>query len=240
MKKLVLVMVSALIIIIFIAFNYLLWDSENKEKDIENLKYLNINNNSRISAFERDIKSLEEEIRQYKEQIEEVNAENKMLQEDKLKLENERMEQEELIEQKLELINILKQHAELSIIQEPIKSWIEAIDKGNYETAYKLLNIQGTNQYIPPTLEEFTKSYKGTVDRMILKSIKLAIDNVPEEMKGSIIFEVLIDIEMKETTEINIDGFEAGENIRYITVDYDIESGKWLIVGIASSFHQVT
>lgn len=235
MKKLVLVMVSALIIIIFIAFNYLLWDSENKEKDIENLKYLNINNNSRINAYERDIKTLEEEVKQYKALLEKADSENKSLLDEKLQLENEKLKQEELYEQKLELINILKQQVDLKPLEEPIIKWLEAIDSGDYDIAYKLLKRQRANQYSAPSLEEFKKNYKNSINGMSLKSTKLAVDDVPDEMKGLIVFEVLIDVSMVETAEKNSDGFEAGENKRFITVDYDKENKTWVIIGISSS-----
>lgn len=235
MKKLVLVMVSALIIIMFIAFNYILWDSQNKEKDIENLKYLNINNNSRISAFERDIKALEDEVKQYKRQIDIVDTENKKLKEDKLKLENERLELMVLYEHKLELINILKKNTDLTAIEEPIKNWVEAIYDKDYDTAYNLLKAQRANQYEPPTLEEFKNNYKATIKEISLKSIKHVIEDIPNDLKGTFVLETTIVTNMNEIEEKNIDGFEEGENKRFILVDYEREGGNWVITGISNT-----
>jgi septal ring factor EnvC (AmiA/AmiB activator) len=59
MKKLVLVVVWILLIAVFVVLNYLIWDRENRERDIKSLENLNASNNSSITALGREINNLE-------------------------------------------------------------------------------------------------------------------------------------------------------------------------------------
>ncbi|HHW47785.1 MAG TPA: coiled-coil domain-containing protein 22 [Clostridiaceae bacterium] len=235
MKKLALVMVSALIIIVFIAFNYLLWDNENKEKDIENLKYLNISSNTRINAYEREIKSLEEEIKQIRESLKTADDANKNLLQEKSQLEVKIEEFERLLEEKIELINVLKQHVDIKLLEAPVREWIDSINKGDYETAYELLSKQIANQYKNLSFAEFKSNYENTIKEMKLESVNLLTDDVPDDIKGSIVFEIVVDVVILDEAEKNPDGFKAGQNRRFVTVDFDKENEKWVITGISSS-----
>jgi len=235
MKKLTLVMVSALIIIVFIAFNYLLWDSENKEKDIENLKYLNISNNSRINAYEREIKNLEDEIKQLKSSLEMTDEANKNLLDEKERLEVETEEYDRLLEKKIELINILKRQVDPQLLEAPVREWIESLNEGDYETAYELLSRQIENQYKELSLSEFKSNYENSIKEMKLESIKLLTENVSDDIKGSIVFDVIIDVVITDNADKIPDGLKEGQNRRFVTIDYDIENEKWVIAGISSS-----
>jgi len=235
MKKLTLVMVSALIIIVFIAFNYLLWDSENKEKDIENLRYLNISNNSRINAYEREIKNLEDEIKQLKSSLEMADETNKNLLDEMQRLEVETEEYGRLLEEKIELINILKQQVDLQLLETPVREWIESLNKGDYETAYELLSRQIANQYRRLSFSEFKSNYENSIKEMKLESIKLLTDNVSDDIKGSIVFDIVINVIITDDAGEIPDGFKEGQNRRFVTIDYDRENEKWVIAGISSS-----
>jgi len=235
MKKLALVMVSALIIIVFIAFNYLLWENENKEKDIENLKYLNINSNSRINAFEREIKILEDEIKQLKSSLEIAEETNKNLLDEKARLEVETQKYDKLLENKIELINALKQQVDVKLLEAPVREWIDSLNKGDYETAYELLSRQIANQYGKLSFSEFKNNYENSIKEIKLESINLLTDDVSDDIKGSIVFDIVVNVIISDNANKNPDGFKEGQNRRFVTIDYDKGNKKWVITGISSS-----
>jgi len=235
MKKLALVMVSALIIIVFIAFNYLLWENENKEKDIENLKYLNINSNSRINAFEREIKILEDEIKQLKSSLEIAEETNKNLLDEKARLEFETQKYDKLLENKIELINALKQQVDVKLLEAPVREWIDSLNKGDYETAYELLSRQIANQYGKLSFSEFKNNYENSIKEIKLESINLLTDDVSDDIKGSIVFDIVVNVIISDNANKNPDGFKEGQNRRFVTIDYDKGNKKWVITGISSS-----
>lgn len=92
MKKFILVMISALLMVVFIAFNYLLWDRENKEKNIETLENSNASNNASINALGREISMLEEKNKSLETQAGELEEQNKALADSKNQLERDKVE----------------------------------------------------------------------------------------------------------------------------------------------------
>lgn len=61
MKKLVLVFVSALLLAVFIAFNYLLWEREGREEKLQQLESNNASNNASMNTLNHEIKTLEDD-----------------------------------------------------------------------------------------------------------------------------------------------------------------------------------
>ena len=234
MKKLVLFLVSALIIFTFIALNYLIWEKENREKDIENLKYINLNSNSRINAYERDIKNLEEQLKTLKAELSELENNNKLLEEDKLKLEKEVANYTELIEKKNGTIGALTQMVNIKELDAPVRKWIEAIDSGKYEEAYKIQSKELLEQQNIKNPGDFAQKFKNSVKSMKIKDIKLVTEKVPEDKMGNIIFNVAVDVEKTENNQEN-NVFINGSNNLFFTVDYDVELKCWVISSISDS-----
>ncbi|HHV99739.1 MAG TPA: hypothetical protein GXX36_09240 [Clostridiaceae bacterium] len=234
MKKLVLILVSALIIFTFIALNYLIWEKENMDKDIENLKYLNLNSNSRINAYERDIKNLEEQLKLLKEELSKQEENNKLLEEDKLQLEKEIAHYTEVLEQKNVTIDALARIVNIKELEVPIRKWVEAIDTGEYNEAYKLQSkklIEKENMRNP---DDLAKKYKNSVKSMKIKDIKFVTEEIPENKMGNIIFNVEIDVEKNQNVQGN-SVFSNGSNSVFFTVDYDAERECWVISDISNS-----
>jgi len=234
MKKLVLFLVSALIIFTFIALNYLIWEKENRDKDIENLKYINLNSNSRINAYERDIKNLEEQLKTLKAELSELENNNKLLEEDKLKLEKEVANYTELIEKKNGTIGALTQMVNIKELDAPVRKWIEAIDSGKYEEAYKIQSKELLEQQNIKNPDDFAQKFKNSVKSMKIKDIEFVTEKIPEDKMGNIIFNVAVDVEKTENNQEN-NVFRNGSNNLFFTVDYDVELKCWVISSISDS-----
>ena len=234
MKKLVLILVSALIIFTFIALNYLLWEKENRDKDIENLKYLNLSSNSRINAYERDIKNLEEQLKLLKEELSKLENDNKLLEEDKLQLEKEIAHYSDVLEKKNLTIDALAQIVDIKELEAPIRQWVEAIDAGAYDEAYKVQSKELAEKQNIRNPDDLAKKFKNSVNSMKIKDIKFVTEDIPENKAGNIIFNVEIDVEKKENEQGN-SGFSNGSNDMFFTVDYNADRECWIISDISNS-----
>lgn len=239
MKKFVLIMVSTLVMIIFIAFNYLLWERDGREKDIRTLQTSNENNSATINALGRDIKNLEADNKDMAQEnddmeklLEAVRADNTRLRDENINMGDELSERKRLVDQ-------LKQDVDTSIINAPIRKWADSIDKAEYETAFDLqygyfvIAPEGS-----PGLGDFTDFYKKYVKSMNIKSIGLKLKDVPASMAGMIIFEAVVDIELSEgqitVTDKYIDlRYAEGPNEFYFTITYDEVHKKWVIGSIS-------
>ena len=235
MKKFVLVVFCAFILLIFIAFNYLLWDKGNRDRDIENLKYINVSSNTRISEYEREIKNLEDEITQLKANLGDVNNANKRLEDSKIQLEKDKAKYNEAIVQKNEVINILKQSADIKSLEVPISQWAESIDKSEYTAAYELQSEQMNSQYGNLSLTDFVNKYKGVIKSINVKSIKLCIDKVPYDKKCDIIFSVSLEVNLVEGMIDSENEFKDGLNNRYFFMNFDTKNSIWVISSISST-----
>jgi len=237
MKKLVLVMVCALLLLMFIGFNYLLWDRENRKEDIRNLENSNASNNASINTLGREIKSLEDENRQLKARIELLENENDNLQSERIKSEQDKLKIIGTLSQKNEVIDKLKQNTDLQPLQEDIKKWVEYLNKGEYETAYKLLDLKNVDQGEFSSIDVFISTYRNSFKSIKIKSVELYTKGPDDDKKGDIIFIAVLEVEMDGANEASGIGkpFNEGLNERFFTVDYDKDKDKWVISNISAS-----
>ncbi len=239
MKKFVLIMVSALLMTIFIAFNYLLWERDGREKDIRTLQSHNENNAATINALGRDIKNLEADNKNLTQKHEEteklletVRADNTRLRDENTKI------NEELYEIK-HLVDRLKQDIDESIINAPVKKWVDSIDNAEYQTAFDLQ--YGYYVIAPegsPGFGDFTAFYKKYIKDMKIKTIELKLKDVPVNMTGRIIFEAVLDIRLTDDYKTALDVYTGlryaeGPNKYYFMIEYDEVHKTWVIGGIS-------
>lgn len=225
MKKVVLVLVCSLILTVFIAFNYLLWDRE-RFQDIDASK------SASIEALGREINKLTSDNKQLESRISDMDSYIKTLQIRINQLEQENYKNKELISQKNEIINIFKQQVDLKPMEETIIKWVDSIDKGQYETAYDLQLKQYTSQNSPVSLTDFINIFKNNITSMKIKSIKLYIDKVSNDKKGDVVFKV--SLEVKKTGDNVRSLFENGINEKLFTVIYDSVKNCWIISDISN------
>ena len=236
MKKFVLAMSCTVLMVMLIALNYLLWDKENKEKSIKDLESSNMYINSSINALNRENEKLANENKQLKDKIIELEDENERLKAQNLQSELDKTKINGILAHKYKVIDKLKEYADAKFLANDIAAWIESLGKGEYETAYKLLQTQMANQNEVLSPEDFASRYKNIVRSASIKSLEFYTGYIPEDKKGEIVIKVLIEIK-KADDKKNVEcPFVEGVNERLVIVDFDGAENKWVITGIYSSF----
>jgi len=235
-KKLVLAMACTMLMVMLIALNYLLWDKENKEKSIKELESSNMYINSSINALNRENEKLANENKQLKDKIIELEDDNERLKAQNLQIELDKTKIGGILNHKNEVIDKLKQYTDANLFADDIAAWIESLGKGEYETAYRLLQTQMANQNEVLSAEDFAKRYKNIVKSASIKSLEFYTGYIPEDKKGEIVIKVLIEIKKSDDKKNTECPFDEGVNERLVIVDFDAAENRWVITGIYRSF----
>ncbi|MCX7708872.1 MAG: hypothetical protein N2484_03385 [Clostridia bacterium] len=230
MKKLVLMLVSAVILTVFIAFNYLLWDRENK---IKNFEYINDTKNSSIDALRREIDVAKEDSNQLKSKITELEELNKRSQSKISQQEKEISQIENDLNQRNDLVSRLLQQADVKPMEEVIRKWIEGIDKGQYEVAYELQYNHSSSVTPRPSFEDFSSSYKRSIKSLKFKSAKPYIEELPPDKKGRVVFKAVMDVKKVEPN-VKSD-FNEGTSEKFFILIFDKQKSEWVIADILAS-----
>lgn len=224
MKKLVLVLASAIVLTVFIAFNYLLWDRENKIKSFENI---NDSKNVSIDSLKKEVQEHEKENSDLKFRAETLGENIKSIQDDNYRLNAE----SENIKKKLylssSLINKLIESADTNAIQQVIKKWADSIDKQQYEAAYNLQYNHSASITLPTSIGEFKKGFQG-IKSFKLKSIKPYTEKVLEDKEGCMVFKVVVDVKKEGSVPAL---FNNGINERCFAVSLN-EKNEWVIADV--------
>mgnify|MGYP005836120421 CR=1 FL=1 len=219
MKKLVLIIFSALIMTIFIALNYLLWDREKRiDMDADKM--------ASIDTLSSQIRSLTDENRQLRVKILEQDDSIKSLQVKLIQADQDKNKVRNTLQQKDDVINILKQQVDIKPMEAAVRKWVDSIDKGQYEIAYDLQFRGGNGQ----DKTEFINNYKNSVKSMKIKTVALAVEGVPNEKRGEIIFKAVLDVK-----KAGVDGkisLIEGVNERFFSVKFDKDKNEWIISDI--------
>lgn len=234
MKKLALVMICTLLIVVFIAFNYLLWDRENKEKDIENLERLRTSSSTSIDTLGRKIKELEDENNFLKDRMNELETSNRLLEHEKKRLGQDKTDIENILDRKLEIIDVLKQHADLKPLEEIAVKWVENIDQSDYTAAYELMQKQSSNPEGFTDVNDFTASYKNIVKNIKITSIELCTEGIPDNKRGDIIFKAELEVQLvNQRNSAPKVQLNEGVNEVFFIFDYDKKTERWMIANIS-------
>jgi hypothetical protein len=169
-------------------------------------------------------------LKQNKE-IENLNNEINGLKQDNNKLEQEK--QQEVMNNNIKnaIISRLKIQADMEPLKAIIKNWVDFIDKGKYEDAYKLQNNAPASQGSAKNLSEFTDYYKRSVKSIKVKSIDLLSEGLPDNKKGDIIFKAAIEVIKLDNSES--DELIEGLNEMYFTMSVDENRNDWVISSIS-------
>lgn len=232
MKKLVLVLVCALVMTVFIAFNYLLWDRENRIKSFE---YLNFSKKASIDALNTDIKELDNINKQLKKRIGELEENNKIMQEKNSQLVEEKLRAEVGLAYKDQLIDKLLPQVNLKVFEGVIGKWVQSLNEGAYEEAYELMLEQPAGKKEALSLEDFTKGYKDIVNSINLKSVKLEPVNNGSDKKGDIVLRAELEAKIAEDGN-SVKGYLIdGLNEACFIFDYSKDKDQWYILDILYS-----
>lgn len=228
MKKLVLAMVSILLMALFIAFNYLLWDRENRVKEMSKLELENAGNNSTMSSQLREIKSLEEDNNALQSKINQLQEERDRLDKSFETLTQDKAHLEDVLSSKNDMLNVLKGISDIKLFEQPVKAWVDAINAGEYDKAYEYeyasLAVAGN----PPGTAQYAENLKKTVKGISLKSAKL--DEDKGKADGEIYLNVELDVKLVDKNASK--GFTDGANQRSVKLGYDYSKKAFTILQI--------
>lgn len=230
MKKFILVMVFVLLTALFIAFNYLLWDRESKITELKNLEHEKASLNASINAQKREINILEQEVSSLRDQLDKKDDETSRLVYEKNELNTDLKKTKETLQGRIDFINVLKQHVDISTFSEPVVKWVEAVNQGNYEEAYDL-EYEGVDvQDRPISLVAYADQFKDTINRIDIAEIKL--DKLRGFVAGEVYLDVSLNVKLAETPKQKFPRFTQGENEIYIKIDYSQTKKKFIISDI--------
>lgn len=235
MKKLVLVMVCTMLLAMFIAFNYLLWDRQNKMQDIKDLESSKASKNASINVLAKEVDRLEEENKKFIDSIKMIENGKKLMQEDNDELQKQNRQQTENITAKANTIDALLELTDTTSMQLLIKNWFEALESKNYKAAYTIFPRNFNNNLVE-SLDIFKKSWEQDFKDVKLKSIRLIQkDQKSEDEIGSIIFLVSFDTKLSETVDPTSLKIREGNNYKLIVIDYNSVNNIWFLKDILHS-----
>ncbi|NSW89743.1 MAG: hypothetical protein HPY74_03500 [Firmicutes bacterium] len=236
MKKFVLIMFFSLVIVVFVGFNYLLWERENREKDIKNLQDINASNSITINALNRQLENMENTLKLRNDNINKLDEENSLLKKDLEQLNQDYLKANKTITHKNEVINYLYKNVQPGLVETPIKKWAEYINAGDYESAYRTWYIGKEDE--KESLTDFTNKYKDKIKSVKIKSIDLytqGIEKQPEGdilQEGDIFFVVELDVKLAEGDGKSNMLFVEGVNKKIFALQYNTKEKKWHISSI--------
>lgn len=232
MKKLVLAMVFILLMALFIAFNYLLWDRDSREKDIKNLEYANANNTANINAQSREIKSLEDENSKLQASISDIQMEKDQLLNSKNQIATEKENVSLTLAHKIEIINALKQSCDIKVLETPVRKWADSINEGTYNIAYDLEYDFLLSQNKSTSFADYSDNLRNTVKSINIKSTKLITEAGMDA--GEIDISATLDVKLVENADTNISRFINGLNDLYFKLDYNANRQEFVILNIST------
>ncbi len=227
MKKFILVMVFVLLIALFIAFNYLLWDRESKAAEIKNLLSVSTSNDASISAQKREISALVDEVSGLKDQIEQLEKDKQQLQKEKEAASVEFERAESNLRDRIDFINILKEHSNIESLSKPIIAWAEALTQGNFEDAYDIEYAAVPEKDRSVKLNAYIDQMTSAVSRVEITEVKL--DKLRGAGNGEIYLFVKYNVKLVENAETANLKFSDGENEMYVKIDYSKEKKSFII-----------
>jgi TolA-binding protein len=230
MKRLVLVLVCAVMMTVFIAFNYLLLDREKTIKNIQNLKYNNDSQSASIEVLGNDIKNSKDKIAELNKTIQTLEGNYKELEKVTSDLQLSETEYKNMLSKKNDLIDKIKDQIDIKPFEEVITKWTESIDKGQYEIAYELYKKDDAGSDI--SLEDYTTNLKDSIKNIKINSIKLQTKEDNEISSGDIILIVTLEVGLLETSHSLT--YTKGENQRLFVFDYDKQADNWFISAVTA------
>ncbi len=230
MKKFILVMVFVLLIALFIAFNYLLWDRESKVAEIKNLQSVNVSNDASISAQKREIAALVDEVSGLKERIEQLEKDKEQLHKEKEAVSGELERTETSLRERIDFINILKEHSNIDVLSQPIVEWAEALTQGNFAEAYDIEYAAVPEKDRAVKLNAYIDQMTSSVSRVEITEVKL--DKLRGAGNGEIYLFVKFNVKLVENAETDNLKFSDGENEMYVKVDYSKDKKAFIISSI--------
>lgn len=230
MKNFVLVVISAIVLTVFIALNYLLWDRETRMKSFENFRDTQ---NVNVDSLKRQVDAITKENENLKEKNSEISENVKYIEDGKNKLNIEKDSLRKKLQEANDVIIAVESKIDIKPVEMIVKRWVDGINSRQPEVAYNMQykNIFSTSSAI--SIDEFKNVYLKGVASIRLRSVKPYQGKMPEDMSGQLLFTASLEVKMDSGTGPGF--FSDGINEKIFVLKLDQKSNAWVIVDVISS-----
>lgn len=236
MKKAAVITVSAILFVVLLAVNYLLWDNSTKQESIKELE----------SKEETKQESLEQVLNDYwneknlntdlQQQI--TDLQNTIIEKDSeiTKLTTEKMDIWAMVGDKNNIISQLKKNTDPSIYRAIVEDWVDNIINNDYFMAYSSHNEKDIfNNRADILFTRYGEKFMN-IEFMEVTEFKVRLlegeDALDQAARNRIVFDVLLNVELIKDTEgypVSDAIFKNGINHFKITMAFDQSRGQWII-----------
>lgn len=180
MKKFVLVVISIILLTILIAFNYLLWDRQNKLNSIEKLERSEASKNASINVLGREIDRLQEENKGLNQKILSLQNDYSQLQKSNKELVEENISIKDNYTKAISLLLQLSKHADKSIFIDVVSKWSDKINSKSYNEAYAMFSKDIKVDDASLDYKTFHDAFNSNPRNIKIKSVSVAEDYIDE------------------------------------------------------------
>ncbi len=236
MKKAAVITVSAILFVVLLAVNYLLWDNSTKQ---ENIKELESKEETKQASLEQvlndywDEKNLNTELQQQIAELQKTIAE-KDSEINKLTL--EKLDIYTLVGDKNNIISQLKRNSDPSIYRAIVEEWVDNIVNREYFMAYSSHNEKDIfNNRADILFTRYGEKFSNIEFMEVTEfKVRLINGNDPEdqEAKNRIVFDALLNVELIKDMDgypVSDPIFRNGINHFIITMAFDEARAQWII-----------
>jgi len=236
MKKAAVITVSAILFVVLLAVNYLLWDNSTKQ---ENIKELESKEETKQASLEQvlndywDEKNLNTELQQQIAELQKTIAE-KDSEINKLTL--EKLDIYTLVGDKNNIISQLKRNSDPSIYRAIVEEWVDNIVNKEYFMAYSSHNEKDIfNNRADILFTRYGEKFSNIESMEVTEfKVRLINGNDPEdqEAKNRIVFDALLNVELIKDMDgypVSDPIFRNGINHFIITMAFDEARAQWII-----------
>ena len=229
MKRFVVIVTSLLIIFVFVALNYLLWDRES-------LVTLRESNQASIDALSRINMNLGDEKSRLTdhnsiltEQVSELEAKVK-------DLEKNVLDQKNRISEQTEFILSMKMQLNPLPVETAALGWVNMLSERSFGTAFMKSETDCRYWQSKWNLRTFTDYFEGNLEQIQIKLDEEQQPNIGVNPLLSEDWYINVDVHVLVDLKDNAkeDYLKQGENILKLTYTYDERIEQWLISSVSS------
>jgi len=193
-KKIVLTVFFSVFICVFVAFNYLLIQKENTEIDTRELEQEMTAKSATISSQVDKINDLERRAAEMYEQIGSLREGGEEKDAVIFTLEEDAARREELLGNREDLINKLKQGLDVMQVGKQAYEWVSYINNKEYDMAYARFNRAIDSAYVSLILSEFRAYYERQIAMVEVRTIDVMTRGIPEHIDNDLVIAVVVDL----------------------------------------------
>jgi len=229
MKRFVVIVTSLLIIFVFVALNYLLWDRESlvtlresNQASIDALSRINMNLGDEKSRLLEQNSVLMEQVSELKAKVE--------------VMEKDIQDKQSRIDEQTDFTLAMKQHLNPLPIKTAALDWINLLSKRTYGSAFMRGETDCRYWQNKWNLRTFTDYFEQNLDQIQIKLDEEQLPIIKVNPSPSTDWDINVElhalVELKENAKE--DYLKQGENIFKITYTYNERIEQWLISSVTS------